>query len=106
MDSTGSALTGPTWTNLTGRTGGTIAISTSWEARPVPLVPDKTNIIVVMATMPATWTPGQVATTTFSDTLFIFSTPVRLSLTPQGHDLLLDWSGGVPPFSVATHPNA
>ncbi len=99
-DSRGRALAGLTWTNLTGRTGGTVTGTTAWQVRPVLLVPDKTKVIVMTAAMPATWIPGQAAATTFSDTLSVFSTPVRLSLTRQGGEAVLGWTGGVPPFAV------
>jgi hypothetical protein len=62
----------------------------------VPLAADKTNAIVVTATLDTTWAPAFGGTTTFSDTVSVFSTPVRLSLTRQGGDVL--------PFSLWTAP--
>jgi hypothetical protein len=30
----------------------------------------------------------------------VFSTPVRMKLEPRNQQAILDWTGGVPPFSV------
>jgi poly(3-hydroxybutyrate) depolymerase len=68
----------------------------SWMIPAVPLAADKTNAIVVTATLDTTWAPAFGGTTTFSDTVSVFSTPVRLSLTRQGGDVL--------PFSLWTAP--
>jgi hypothetical protein len=76
----------------------------SWAIPAVPLAADKTNVIVVTATLDTTWAPAFGGTTTFSDTVSVFSTPVHLSLARQGGEAVLNWTGGVPPFSVWTAP--
>lgn len=92
------------WENQTGKTAGLANGSYDWPASPVSLVADKTNVIAVTATLDTTWAPAFGGTTTFGDTISVFSTPVRLSLGMHGNDATLDWTGGVPPFTVQRAP--
>lgn len=107
---TGSARTSEgrlvrvTWENQAGRTGGIADGTHDWSASPVGLAAGKTNVIIVTATLDTTWAPAFGGITTFSDTISVFSTPVRLSLRVQGPDATLDWTGGVPPFTVQRAP--
>lgn len=80
------------------------ADTTFWAIDNLPLAAGKTNILVVTATLDTTWAPAFGGVTTFSDTVSVFSTPVRLSLRFHGNHAVLDWSGGVPPFAVQRAP--
>lgn len=102
-------ITAIAWENRANRAKGVAstdrpADTTFWVVDDLPLAPGKTNVIVLTATLDTTWAPAFGGTTTFSDTLSVFSTPVRLSLTRQGKDAILDWTGGVPPFTVQSAP--
>ncbi len=98
-------ITAVSWENRANRFKGVAstdrqADATFWVANHIPLAADKTNVLVVAATLDTTWAPAFGGTTTFSDTLSVFSTPLRLTLKLQGNDAILDWTGGVPPFAV------
>lgn len=103
------AITNVTWAIRANQTKGTATTTrqagkTFWVVHNVPLAADKTNVIVVTATLDTTWAPAFGGNTTFSDTVSVFSAPVRLSLARQGPEVILDWTGGVPPFSVQSTP--
>lgn len=87
------------WLNQTLVRKGDATGTDAWSATGIPLVANLTNVIVVTATMNTTWAtlPG---TTTFNDTVFVFSSPLQVTLAFQGDQLILNWTGGAPPFRV------
>ncbi len=87
------------WENFSNGAKGTASGSNSWNAVNIRLQPDRTNAVVVTATT-RSGAPAFRGGTTFNDTLRIVSRPVRLSLQRQPQGLLLDWTGGVPPFRI------
>ncbi len=102
-------ITNVTWAIRANQAKGTASTTrsagkTSWIVNNVPLAAEKTSVIVVTATLNTTWAPAFGGNTTFSDTVSVFSTPVRLSLTRKGGEAVLDWTGGLPPFSVQGIP--
>lgn len=97
-------VTQVTWDNLTKKTKGLATGTEEWTVRDIPLVGGRTNLLVVTATRDTTWAPAFEGTTTFSDTLAVFSNPVQVRLTLYGDGAMLDWTGGVPPFSVQRSP--
>jgi hypothetical protein len=115
LDLAGSAraiagtVTAVSWENRANRLKGMAsthrqADTTFWAINDLPLAAGKTNVLIVTATLDTTWAPAFGGSTTFSDTISVFSTPVRLRMNLQGHDAILDWTGGVPPFSVQGAP--
>jgi predicted esterase len=102
-------VTAVSWENRANRLKGAAsthrqAETTFWAINDLPLATGKTNVLIVTATLDTTWAPAFGGATTFSDTISVFSTPVRLGLRIQGHDAILDWTGGVPPFAVQRAP--
>jgi len=89
-----------TWENTTTRGKGSASGTNLWTANAIPLVSDRTNVLVVTGTMNTTWAPAYGGTTTFNDTLAVICSPVRVTMAVEGTDALLNWSGGVPPFDV------
>ncbi|MBI4660704.1 MAG: hypothetical protein HY735_17850, partial [Verrucomicrobia bacterium] len=92
------------WLNQTLVRKGDATGAEAWSAPGIPLAANRTNVIVVTATMNTTWAtlPG---TTTFNDTVFVFSSPLQATLAFQGGQLILNWSGGAPPFRVQRTSN-
>ncbi|MCI0623616.1 MAG: immunoglobulin domain-containing protein [Acidobacteria bacterium] len=93
-------VAGVTWENTTTRIKGTASGTNLWTANAIPLVSNKTNVVVVTGTMNTTWAPAYGGSTTFNDTLSVICSPVRVTMAVQGTDAILNWSGGVPPFHV------
>jgi poly(3-hydroxybutyrate) depolymerase len=93
------SVSGVVWTNAANNTTGSALGNENWVARGIPLQPDRTNTVVVVATT-GSWAPGIGGTTTFNSTLEIISTPIRAALRKEGGVLTLSWTGGVPPFQV------
>lgn len=87
------------WTNLTAQIGGKASGTNLWSASAVSLAPDQTNLLVVTATT-TSWAPGLGGHTTFSDTLSVVCSPIRLGMSRMGQEASLTWSNGVPPFRV------
>ena len=65
----------------------------------IPLVANKTNLINVTATT-TSWSAAYGGNTTFNDTLTVIQSALRVTLTWQGSEALLKWSGGGPPYRV------
>jgi len=65
----------------------------------VPLVANKTNIVVVVGTT-TSWAPAYRGNTTFNDALIVIQSPIQASLTLQATGALLNWTGGGPPYCV------
>ena len=65
----------------------------------IPLVANKTNLIIVTATT-TSWAPAYGGNTTFNDTLTVIQSPLRATLMLQGTNAVLNWTGGGPPYRV------
>jgi hypothetical protein len=96
----GDAVNGVVWTNTANQATGDASGSNPWTATGIPLQANKTNLISVIATTTATWAPAFGGNTTFNDTLTVIQSPVRATLTLQGTGVLLNWTGGGPPYRV------
>lgn len=96
----GEAVIRVVWTNTANNVGGDASGSNTWTATGIPLQANKTNLISVIATTTATWAPAFGGNTTFNDTLTVIQSPVRATLTLQGTDALLNWTGGGMPYRV------
>jgi hypothetical protein len=59
----------------------------------------QTNVVVVVGTT-TSWAPFFGGNTTFNAALTVIQTPIRATLTLQGPDALLSWTGGEPPYRV------
>ena len=97
-DAGGQPITRISWENANINGSGTVTGTNSWAAT-VPLFGNKTNVVMITATT-ASWTPGYGGSTTFNNTIAVFSNPIQASLTAQGQGFVLNWSGGVGPFNV------
>jgi hypothetical protein len=95
----GQTITQVRWTNTVNKATGLAMGTNAWAVTSVPLVADKTNVVIVTATT-TSWAPAFGGNTTFNDTLTVFYSPIRASLALQGPDVLLNWAGGVAPYSV------
>jgi len=100
----GETVTGVSWENLTTRAKGAALGTDSWSVATVPLRGNATNVIVVTA-ITASGFPVNGGTTTFSDTLFVASLPIILSLKLQASKVSLSWIGGTGPFRVQKATN-
>ncbi len=92
-------LTKVTWTNYANNANGFALGTNVWSVTNIPLVANKANVIAVVATT-TSWAPAFGGNTTFNDTLTIIQSPLRATLTLQGTEVLLNWTGGGPPFRV------
>jgi hypothetical protein len=70
-----------------------------WSATNIPLVANKTNLVVVIGTT-TSWAPAYGGNTTFNDALTVVCYPIQATLTLQGAEVLLNWTGGGPPYNV------
>jgi len=95
----GQAVTGVTWTNFASNVKSLATGTDLWSATNIPLVASKTNVIAVVATT-TSWVPDYGGNTTFNDTLTVVCYPIQATLTRQGTEALLNWSGGGPPYRV------
>ncbi len=46
------------------------------------------------------WAPALGGATTFGDTIAVYSKPIRLTLSRNEPDHILNWTGGQPPFRI------
>ena len=95
----GQTITQVRWTNTLNKATGLAMGTNAWAVTSVPLVADKTNVVVVTATT-TSWAPAFGGNTTFNDTLTVICSPIRATLALHGPSTLLNWSGGVAPYSV------
>jgi predicted esterase len=70
-EASGQTVTQVTWQNVANKTKGDAAGANTWSATAIPLLPDKTNVIIVTATT-TSWAPAFGGHTTFNDTLIGF----------------------------------
>ena len=87
------------WTNTASQTGGVADGTNPWTAQAIPLLANKTNVVIVTATT-TSWAPAYGGTTTFNDTLTVIQSPLQATLSWQGSQALLNWTGGGPPYRV------
>ena len=95
----GRDVTQVTWTNFANNAKGVASGTNVWSVANIPLVANKTNIIVVVGTT-TSWAPAFGGNTTFNDTLTVIQSPLRATLTLQDTNAVLNWTGGGPPFRV------
>lgn len=96
----GEVITQVKWSSsVTNKTGSGIATN-NWQLTGVPLVPGKTNVIVVAAGT-VSFAPEWGGATTFSATLpVLVDLPIGLAYQRVGESLTLDWAGGAPPYRL------
>ena len=95
----GEAVTNVAWWNTANNNKGTASGTNVWSATGIPLMANKTNVLVVTGTT-TSWAPAFGGTTTFSDSLTVIQSPMQATLTMQGTEAFLDWTGGGPPYTV------
>ena len=95
----GRAVTRVTWTNYANNARGVASGTNDWSVTNIPLVAGRTNVVVVVGTT-TSWAPAFGGNTTFNDALTVIQAPIRATLTWQGTDALLNWTGGGPPYRV------
>jgi len=87
------------WTNLANNVKGAATGTNIWSTAPIPLVANRTNLIIVAGTT-AAWAPAYGGNTTFNDTLAVICYPLRATLARQGPNAILNWTGGGAPYCV------
>jgi predicted esterase len=92
------------WTNTTAGKGGLASGTNLWSAAGVPLLANKTNLIVVAGTT-TSGSSGYGGSTTFNDTIAVFSTPLKANISHQPSSVVLTWTGGAPPFHIQHAPS-
>jgi predicted esterase len=95
----GQTVTRVTWQNTANKTQGDALGTNTWSATGIPLLADKTNVIIVTATT-TSWAPALGGNTTFNDNLTVVYSPILTTLALHGTEALLNWSGGGPPYRV------
>ena len=100
----GQPVSGITWTNATFGVSGSASGSNIWSASNVPLRSGQTNLLLVTGTT-VSWSPVLGGNTTLNDWLNLLSSPIHASLSVQNGGLVLNWSGGAPPFQVQMTTN-
>lgn len=100
----GQAITTVTWSNALNSRWGTASGTNTWSATGLPLAPNHTNFIVVMATT-TTWAPANGGNTTFNDTLAVIQSSPLATLSLQGTNAVLSWTGGGGPYRVQRATN-
>ncbi len=95
----GETITCVSWTNCANNATGIAAGTNAWSITDIPLVANTTNLVVVVATT-TSWCPAFGGNTTFNDTLTVIQSPLRASLTLQGTNAVLNWTGGGSPYRV------
>jgi len=87
------------WSNTANHATGFAFCGNAWRANAIPLLANKTNLIIVTAAT-TSWAPAYGGETTFNNTLAVIQSPIRATLAMQGSQAILNWSGGGPPFAV------
>jgi poly(3-hydroxybutyrate) depolymerase len=87
------------WTNFANNAHGIATGTNLWSATGIPLQANRTNMVVVVATT-TSWAPAFGGSTTFNDVLAVSCAPIRATLARQDTSLLLNWTGGGPPYRV------
>jgi hypothetical protein len=98
-EAAGQAVTRVAWENQANRRTGIASGTNVWCTTDIPLVANRTNLIIVTATT-TSWAPALRGSTTFNDTLTVFSLPIHVTLALQAQSATLNWTGGAGPYSV------
>jgi Immunoglobulin I-set domain len=93
------AVTQVTWTNFANNARGVATGTDLWNVTNIPLVANRSNVVVVVGTT-TSWAPAFGGNTTFNDALTVVQSPVRATLTLQATNAVLNWKGGGPPYGV------
>jgi poly(3-hydroxybutyrate) depolymerase len=101
----GRAVTRVTWTNYANNATGVASGTNDWSVANIPLVVARTNVVVVVGTT-TSWAPAFGGNTTFNAALTVIQAPIRATLTLQGSNALLNWTGGGPPYRVQRTTNS
>lgn len=88
-----------TWTNTANMLTGVATGSNAWSIADLPLLANRTNVVVVTVTT-TSWAPACGGNTTFNQTLMIVCSPIQATLMLDGSTALLYWSGGAPPYRI------
>jgi len=92
-------ITQVSWTNTLNKATGLATGTNVWAVTSVPLVADKTHVVMLTATT-TRWAPAFGGNTTFNDTLTVFDSPIRATIALQGSASILNWTGAAPPYAV------
>jgi hypothetical protein len=87
------------WTNFANNAKGVASGTNVWSVANIPLVANKTNVVVVVGTT-TSWAPAFGGNTTFVDTLTVIQSSIQATLALQGREAILNWTGGGPPYRV------
>lgn len=87
------------WANTANRASGSAVGTNAWNVASIPLVPNRTNLLIVTATT-TSWSSAYGGNTTFNDTLTVIQAPLQAALTIQPTNALLNWTGGASPYRV------
>lgn len=88
-----------TWTNTANKLTGAATGSNAWSIADLPLLANRTNVVVVTGTT-TSWAPACGGNTTFNQTLMVVCSPIQTTLTLEGTTALLNWTGGGPPYRI------
>jgi len=101
------AIINVSWTNFGSHATGVASGTNVWNVANISLAANRTNLITVVATT-TSWASAYGGNTTFNDTLTVVQSPILATLTLQGTEADLNWTGGAPPFRVqrTTDPTA
>ncbi len=95
----GQTIKSVSWFNYANNARGTAVGIGAWSVAKVPLVANKTNVVVVTATT-TSWVPAYGGNTTFNGALAVVQSPLKEKMALQGGQTILQWTGGGPPFRV------
>jgi poly(3-hydroxybutyrate) depolymerase len=95
----GRAVTEVTWTNYANHATGVASGTNDWSVKNIPLVAGGTNVVAVVGAT-TSWAPAFGGNTTFNAALTVVQSAIRATLTLQGTEASLSWTGGTPPYRV------
>jgi poly(3-hydroxybutyrate) depolymerase len=100
----GQPITIVNWRDTANARSGTASGTNTWSVASIPLLSDRTNTIVVIATT-TSWARANGGNTTFNETLAVIQSSLRAMLSFQGTNVLLTWTGGGGPYRVQYSTN-
>jgi hypothetical protein len=103
-DALGQPLSSVAWTNTTLGFSGNASGSNLWIAAGIPLRSGQTSLLLVTGST-VSWSPVLGGNTTVNDSLNLLSSPIHATVGWQNGALLLNWTGGAPPFQVQMTTN-